>query len=171
MDFRFILIPIVAFLPGLAAVMVTRQAWQEQARIYAARGWPVSHGRIIASGIKETAVRVRRGTSLNRYRQAVRYQPHIIYEYEVGGVRHQGERVHLGSVMLASDAKEAALAASRYPVGSQVAVAYDPADPTAATLELSTGWGTRIKWLAAFVLWLTAFALVVFFLGSPSIGM
>jgi Protein of unknown function (DUF3592) len=60
------------------------------------------------------------------------------YTYTVGGKSYEGEKIHFGSM---SDPDELV---KRYPAGSEVAVYYDPNDPTRATLERGTEQSTTI---------------------------
>lgn len=90
----------------------------------ASRDWPTTSGRIVAN-----RTRVVRPSHSN---PGVRVD--ITYEYEVGGVCHQGTRVRFGGTgNLGKD--DAERTARRYPVGSRVAVHHHPALPELATLE------------------------------------
>lgn len=168
MDLRLILIPSFAVPICLASFLLARRAWREQRQAISARRWQKTTGRVVLSGIREATVRVRRSTSTASYRLAVRYAPQVRYEYFVGGSRHQGERLHLGSTILSSEASEAARQASRYPVGSEVVVFYNPSDPEEATLRPEVGWATRVQWILALALLILVGLLVALLLSGPT---
>jgi hypothetical protein len=41
-----------------------------------------------------------------------------------------------------------------------------PPNPAEATLDVRTGWGTRILWLAALVMLIVALAIIIFLLDA-----
>lgn len=156
MDFRLILI----FLIGLPLVIgigvLTLWAGQAQRQVWQARTWLQTGGWVVGGAGVETAVqpetvRIRRKTS-SGYRLAQRYAPRVVYEYEVQGRRYRSERLFLGQRILSSDLASADRLMSRYPVGSQVTVYYQPTDPSQATLEVRLGWGTIVLWLVILLL-------------------
>lgn len=90
----------------------------------ASRDWPTTSGRVVAN---RTLVVRKSHTN-----PGVRVD--ITYEYELGGVRHQGTRVRFARTNnLAKE--DAERTAQSYPVGSRVTVHHDPAEPGLATLE------------------------------------
>jgi hypothetical protein len=116
-------------------------------------------GRMVWSGVRETTVRVRRSTSVGRYRLAPAYAPRIIYEYQVGGLVYRADRLQMGPAILTSAAGETERQAARYPIGGEVTVYYNPA----------AGWGTRLLWLTALLVLIIAIAVIAFILSSPPI--
>lgn len=62
--------------------------------------------------------------------------PVVVYDYQVNGVSYQGQRIKAGeqffSVRVIGDAQATA---ARYPVGTQVMVYYNPANPQESALE------------------------------------
>ncbi len=168
MDFRFALIPAIAIPLGLVSLLLAKRAWRGWKQASAARNWPQTPGRVVESGIRETAVRARRQTSAASTRQATRYAPHIVYAYTVHGASYQGERLRFGPVTLSSEAGDAGRAASRYPLGSEVTVYYDPANPAESALDLRPGWGIWIEGLLALFLLLVNIAVIALLLGSPA---
>ncbi|MCX7981749.1 MAG: DUF3592 domain-containing protein [Syntrophales bacterium] len=102
--------------------------------------WPFSPGRIISSEIqtsKETG-------------EAPSYYAHILYEYEVGGKRYQGDRVYFGEYGSGSmtSAKELV---ERYPVGKSVVVYYNAKQPERAVLERGARFATFVLILIGIV--------------------
>lgn len=169
MDLRPVLILIVALPMGLSAGVLAARAWRDQRRAWAARRWPRTVGRVVASDIRATTVRVRVSTSVGRYRSATRYAPNVVYEYAVGGVPYRSARLHLGARVVASDAGPAERVVRRYPLGRSVTVSYDPSNPAEATLAAQVGWATWVQWLAALVLLAAMIAVAASILSGPPI--
>ncbi|GAB4495436.1 MAG: DUF3592 domain-containing protein [Anaerolineales bacterium] len=93
-----------------------------------AKTWQTTSGKITRSETRALKKRDIDG------KESVRSAPAIAYEYTVNGKRYQGERISLAEIIPESDI-EPLLA--RYPVGAQVTVYYDPANPRQAVLERS----------------------------------
>lgn len=168
MDFRFILIAIITFVMGIGVVALLVRAWRGQRQANAARQWPQTMGRVIASGVREKTVRVRRSTSAASYRDQTYYGPQITYEYEVDGRRYQHDRLRMGESILTSNYPEAEKHANGYPIGKSVVVYYDPGNPVEATLDPRTGWGTRLNWVLAGILAAITMAIdLILFSGPP----
>ena len=168
MDFRFVLIPAIAILLGLVSLLLAARAWRGWKQVSAARIWLQTPGRVVESGIHETAVRVRRQTSASSTRRATRYAPRIVYAYTVHGTGYQGERLRFGPVTLSSEAGDAERAASRYPPGSEVTVYYDPVNPAESALDLRPGWGIWLEGLLALFLLLVDIAVIALLLSGPA---
>ncbi|MCU0493885.1 MAG: DUF3592 domain-containing protein [Chloroflexaceae bacterium] len=162
----YIGIVLVVFILGFITLLLAARAWQAQRRIYAARHWKTTTGQVLQSGIQQTTVRVRISTSVGRYRNAIRYIPHVVYHYRVNGAHYQGERLRLGTVVLSSEARDAERTAARYPVGSAVTVYYDPANPTEAVLMRHTSWGTWLLWCVAMLMLVITIVVAMLLLGS-----
>jgi uncharacterized protein DUF3592 len=169
-DLRPVLILITTLPLGLIAVVLGMQAWRGLHRANAARSWPRVTGWVVRSGVRSATVRVRSSISASRYRTALRYAPQVIYQYEVEGRRYEGERLHMGDTAMHSGEAVAERSAARYPVGSQVTVYYDPANPADATLDPRTGWGTRVLGLVALGVLGIALVVAAVFIASPPIS-
>jgi hypothetical protein len=152
MDLRVILVPLVVIPLGIATFLVAQQAWRAQRRVLIARGWAQTTGRVIQSGVRETAVRVRRMTSAARYRQATRYEPEVIYEYQALGGIYRGDRLQVGYSFASSEADAAQRQADRYPVNCEVTIYYQPDNPAESTLNLAPGGETWVMWGIALVM-------------------
>lgn len=99
----------------------------------ASRDWPTAPGRVVANST--------RTVRQSHTHPGVRVD--VSYEYEVGGVCHQGTRVRFaGTRNLGKD--DAERTARRYPVGSRVVVHHHPAQPELATLETTVPRRTRV---------------------------
>jgi len=116
------------------------------------RRWPQAEGQVILSEVRASTLRVRRGTSAGSYHQAVRYQPRVVYEYQVGGRQYRGEALSAGTLTLYTEPAPAEREAQRFAPGQSVSVFYNPADPNEATLEPRLGWTVWLKGLLALAL-------------------
>ena len=63
------------------------------------------------------------------------YAPAVVYSYTINGVRYQGKDIASGPVLASSTEAYARNYLARYPVGTPVAVYYDPKIPATAVLE------------------------------------
>ncbi|BCU79089.1 DUF3592 domain-containing protein [Luteolibacter sp. LG18] len=118
-----------------------------------------------ASRWEETRARITRSeVKAERHRHAgdttqVRNVPWITYEFQAGGKTVRGERVSIGM----GSADNVDVVVKRYPVGAEVPVYYDPADPEDAVLErkppVSLGclWGGAVLLAALYTGGLVAF--------------
>ncbi|MDB5592070.1 DUF3592 domain-containing protein [Enterovirga sp.] len=146
-----LMIPVVLFLVGIGMIYFGHRA---RARAKASARWPK-----VAGTITEARVEFRR-----RSKGGSRYIPQIRYTYDVAGQRHTGARLGFGNFERTREATaQADLAA--YPVGSTTQVAYDPADPTLATLNTTTSGTLVLPGLG----W--AFALISLGVGTIVFGM
>jgi hypothetical protein len=93
------------------------KAWQNVQLAKASTGWPTTTGRITAA---ETA------------KVMFRRQPRVTYSYSVNGAPYTSQRISFAG---GYPPKETDEILSRYPVGSDVPVAYTPDNPKEATLE------------------------------------
>ena len=86
------------------------------------------------------------------------YDSEVKYEYEVGGVRYQSDRIHFGYT---SKSKRAATKMSgQYYKGQHVIVSYDPKNPSESVLECIVSMMTffyLVVLLLMFVIGLTLF--------------
>ncbi|MBI5480129.1 MAG: DUF3592 domain-containing protein [Deltaproteobacteria bacterium] len=97
--------------------------------------WSTARGRIISSSVEcrvsTTSSAGSRGSS-GRSHTAVWYIAAVSYSFDVHGRRFDGDRVAFGA-RLSEPAARATVA--RYPAGAEVAVRFDPRDPTRSVLE------------------------------------
>jgi hypothetical protein len=169
MDLRPLLILLLGVPLGIGAAAVAARAWREQRLANAARAWPRTSGQVLRSGVREIIVRSRTSTGITTYRMVRRYTAQVVYAYSVDGVSYQAERLRIGESIVSSDTRAAERTVARYPAGSGVSVYYNPADPTDATLDPRTTWGTRVLWMVALLLLAITAAVVLVFLSSPPI--
>lgn len=127
------LVPIVVATGGAAFVMVGASL-HERARAIAR--WPAVRGRITAACVLEEPSRSGDGP------RTMLYRPEIQFEYQVAGRSYAGQRVHALRERAISRRRYADDVVARYPVGREVQVYYDPANPRDAALERTgtTAW-------------------------------
>jgi hypothetical protein len=126
---------LIVLLAGIASMLLARRATT----------WPLAPGLVRTSGVGSYQ------SSLNG-RQATFFKPEIVYAYTVNGREFSSGRIDFGAAV--GTGKALALSkAAEFPVGLQVQVHYDPANPSEAVLRTSAGSP------------LLAFGLVAVFLG------
>lgn len=117
------IVPIVFFI-GFG-IFIYRRSQQSKAAKEAAQAWPGVMGIVLSSGVESR----RSGNSTSTY-------PVVIYQYQVNGQVHQGKTIKAGEQFFNVRVMgEAHATAARYPVGAQVMVYYNPADPKESALE------------------------------------
>jgi Protein of unknown function (DUF3592) len=136
-----------AIVVGPITVMLVAMIVSKLLQLRRAASWPQAAGRITKS-----VVATRRARPFGRPMQVINF-PAIEYEFSVNGRKCTGQRISIGEDAGGANI-EATLA--RYPVGAQVTVHYDPADPENCVLERNApslvplqGCGTSLTSLAA----------------------
>lgn len=115
------------------------KAWKNIQMAKASTAWPTTTGKIIAAeSVKVT----------------FRRQPRVTYSYSVNGAPHTSQRI---SFAAGYPPKETDAILGRYPVGSEIPVAYAPDNPAEATLE--TGSNKQVT--AQFRMLVICFVLIV----------
>lgn len=97
-------------------------AWTEGA----ARDWPTTTGQVV-----ETSVATVTGRN-------TAYAPVVRYRFEVNGTIYRNSKILLTDHPNFDTASEAEAYAADYPVGSEVSVHYDPANPQRAALFVAS---------------------------------
>lgn len=121
------------FFASLGTFIALRWGWQKVALARASRSWPTVPGTVLAA----TLVRVSGSDNGDTYRARIEYA------YVVEGTRFTGDRVCAGDQLLSGSVSGANKVLARYPVGTEVPAAYDPADPASSLLEpgsAGTAW-------------------------------
>lgn len=90
----------------------------------ASRDWPQVTGTITKSEVHRS-----------RKKGSTMYSAEVVYDYTVEGKKLEGDTVWFGGNYRTSSDRGARDVVSRYPVGKQVPVFYNPQDPTLAVLE------------------------------------
>jgi hypothetical protein len=104
------------------------QALRSFLRYGASKRWPTVPGRILSSEVVAHSA------------DADRHDYLLHYEYQVGGVRYQGNRATLYPILQQEEAEKLA---QRFAPGLKVAVHYDPVAPAEATLITGSKPGRR----------------------------
>lgn len=67
--------------------------------------------------------------------------PEVKYEYEVGGAQYAGDQIQSSGPVLTSTRSAVEEVLSRYPVGRQVQIYFNPEQPEESVLELGSSRG------------------------------
>lgn len=114
----------ILILIGLGVFLFRRSKMRDTAK-QAAQSWSSTMGTVIASTIQ-----------IKRTSESRSEIPVVVYQYQVNGNAYTGQTIKAGeqffNVRLMGDA-QATIA--RYPVGAQVMVHYNPANPAESALE------------------------------------
>jgi hypothetical protein len=115
-----------------------------------AQSWPSVRGKVVSSGVDSY-----QKTEDNR--TTTLYTAAVEYAYQVHGVEYHSRQINLGMTTAGSQGGAEKVAA-RYPMGAEVEVHYDPANPATAALENPTGYTWIIFGAAIFCFAVAAFA-------------
>jgi hypothetical protein len=118
-------------------LFVLRMGFAQKSLAEQAAKWPVTAGRIDASGLQA----LRSHSGYRRWRTV--FKSRIVYSYGVDGQRYSADRVTFGATVTASLTGLVGGKARQYVEGSKVDVHYDPANPASAVLECRV----RGQWL------------------------
>ena len=109
------------------------------AQARAARSWTQTTGEILSSDV-----------GLSGFRGGW-YRPLVSFRYAADGSTYEGDAIQTARAAYASESAAAGIAA-RYPVGSKVAIYYDPEAPWTAVLEINDSAARRRIWIALLLL-------------------
>ena len=101
----------------------------------ASRRWPQTTGTVLTSCVESR----KKTPGDNDSDTAVINSPNVVYEYQVNDQSFRGSRIDLGQ---RTSEYELESILDRYPVGAEVVVYYNPADPQDAVLERDAPAGT-----------------------------
>jgi hypothetical protein len=97
------------------------------------QGWPATTGTIIDADVSRS---MREDSDGDDHYS---YSPRVRYTYKVIDAEYTGNKITFGFSQGYGSETKAQQALTKYPVGKQVAVYYDPADPASAVLERKAG--------------------------------
>jgi len=103
--------------------------YSNRKKISTAQRWISTSGRIKTSEVIEFVDNTEESSGFT-------YVPNIQFTYQVGGQEYIGECVTIGGLGSFLSATSAGAHTTRYPVGKQVTVYYNPLNPAEAALEL-----------------------------------
>jgi len=116
-------VPLIV-LVGLG-IFLYRRSQQGKLAKDTAQSWPGAMGTVLMSSVQSKHT----GRSISIY-------PVVVYQYEVNGKTYQSQTIKAGeqffNVRVMGQAQETV---NRYPIGAQVMVYYNPADPQESALE------------------------------------
>jgi hypothetical protein len=106
---------------ALLAALLGRRIVRLRSEVRASAAWLPARARVVSA----------------EKRIGFKGQSHVdlAYEYEADGARHRGTRLHLGEPSAYSFERGADAVLARCPVGGEVEVFFDPADPGRSVLE------------------------------------
>ena len=114
----------LAIIGGRGYVFYTRYQ-QGQSKRQESQAWPATPGVVLMSRVE-----VRGGG------ESTSVVPVVVYQYEVHGQAYQGNIIKAGSnYFRVQGSREPYTITDRYPVGAQVMVYYNPANPADCALE------------------------------------
>lgn len=122
--------------------LALRSGWKANA----SRNWPATTGTVIASGIEPR----RSHSSHGGYSTA--YYPVVQYQYVVNGRTYMSNRITFGAEVGYGWTNMAQKQVDQYPPDANVAVFYDPNDPSMAVLERRVGTSGKIYWFIAILI-------------------
>jgi hypothetical protein len=128
----------ILFMGGLGVFFILMGFWlyrrgaSNHATAEAALNWPRAWARVTASSI---GVTTETGTGPEVSVDTTYYVPQVSFAYEVGGTSYQGSRISYAERKSIFKKKIVDLIA-KYPVGAELDVAYDPANPAESVIEL-----------------------------------
>jgi hypothetical protein len=128
----WLILTLIFMAAGLATLYFGYQRYQESK---ASETWPVASGTVVSSEV-------------TRYRDGddILYRADVAYEYVVNETNYTGDKIALSEMNVNTSRPESAQKiADRYPVGQQVEVHYDPADPGKAVLETGVKIGVWMQ--------------------------
>ena len=117
---------------GIGAFLLYR-GWQQNKLADASKNWPAANGQITISKIHEGWSEDSDG---DRFRS---YQADVQFVYQVNGQTLNGSQIAFGVKSSDRNPKNAQVAVNNYPVGKNVPVYYNPANPGEAVLERRAG--------------------------------
>jgi hypothetical protein len=138
---------------GIAVLGLVASSLREAA---AMKRWPVAKGRVLSSKVEQYTQIVGSRSTGGRSRMTL-YRPVVLYEYEVGGRRFEGDRVAQSPGLNRGVVEFAEKVAQRYPVGASVDVRFNPKRPGECVLEPRV----PASWIAALVIGLGLVALAI----------
>jgi hypothetical protein len=113
---------------GLGIFLIYRTQ-QSKKKAQLSQNWPATQGQITDSHVSRSVDTDSDGST------STAYSAQVAYTYQVLGQAYNGSKIAFGFNPSYSNQSKAQATAARYPVGSAVAVYYDPANPSDAVLE------------------------------------
>jgi len=109
----------------VVGIVLILRSQQDKKKMTQSLNWPSVDGTVTESRVMTTSDD--EGSNL--------YRPYIKYEYQAGGTKLTNDKFSLGMVYSTSNIKKSQETVTRYPVGRQVKVYVNPANPAESALE------------------------------------
>jgi hypothetical protein len=145
---------VLAFGGGGAFLLYRTRKNKQQAD--ASLGLPSAIGQIVEADVHHSRSTDSEGDSRDSY------TPHVRYTYHANGADYTGDKITFGFVSGYGSESKARAGLMKYPIGGQVPVYYDPANPEKAVLERKAGGST-----AGMIIGI-ALLVVAFCIGCPA---
>lgn len=97
------------------------------------QNWPSISGTITTAEVKKSVSHDDDGD------ETINYYPYVEYTYQVAGKQYSAKRLSFGAQVAPNNPAPVQEKLQKYPVGGQVAVYYDPQNPSDAVLERQAG--------------------------------
>jgi hypothetical protein len=147
--------PLMMIGVALMGVFCLMLYWAGRRQASQAAKWPTVPGKILTSRTESFQKSISQG---NGYRHVTLYRAVIEYGYEVHGREYLSTRIRFGAEESTGSEPRAQKQAARYPVGKEVDVHCDPADPTSAVLERGFAKGAVLLVVVLFLFGVAAMA-------------
>src|SRR5512145_2739045 len=115
---------------GIFAIYTGRKSVQ---RADASQGWQATTGLITGAQVEQSPSMDSDGDWSDSY------SPRVSYDYTALGQLYTGKKISFGFTKAHNTHRGAEAELARYPIGSQVTVFYNPANPAEAVLERKAG--------------------------------
>ncbi|MDI6769063.1 MAG: DUF3592 domain-containing protein [Anaerolineales bacterium] len=119
-----------------AGVFLLIKSFKDRKKAEASQGWPATQGQILEARIAESTSTDSDGDT------STSYSPAVKFTYNVAGQEYKGNKITFGFTQGYRNYAKAQAALARYPLGAQVTIYYDPANPADAVLERKAGGNT-----------------------------
>jgi hypothetical protein len=112
-----------------------------------AQNWPAVQGIVTDTYIKENV-----NESIDQTDDTITYVPKVVYEYVVDDRVYSGTQLRIGFERSYDRRQKANEAMTAYPVGAEVTVYYNPANPAEAALNLDLNGFNNVALIVGVVL-------------------
>ncbi|HKZ43467.1 MAG TPA: DUF3592 domain-containing protein [Anaerolineales bacterium] len=117
---------------GLGLYLVISNIKSRQ-KAEASQNWPSVPGTITTAEVKKSI------SHDDDNNETINYYPYVEFTYQVAGQQFSAKRLSFGAQVAQRSPAPAQSTLQKYPVGGQVAVYYDPQNPSDAVLERQVG--------------------------------
>ena len=117
---------------GIGAFLLYK-AYKARQQSGASQGWPAVQGQVTEAHVEHSTHSDSDGGI------QYSYSPRLSYTYQAGGNTYYSDKITFGFQQTFNSEAKAQAALQRYPVGGNVTVYYNPANPEEAVLERAAG--------------------------------